>query len=314
MAKAHSFDIDHAKEYGVEEAIAIHSLQWWIEKNRADGKFRHEERWWVRLGARASGELFPYWSQRQIERVFRSLLDQGVTRAAAIAEEEFNGTAYDRTLWYAFEHEERFLAPFPQTRKSAYGDALIRSRERVNQISPLGVCNKVVPDSGNSKDPPTPQQAEAPEPGVRVSSPNPEPPATMPDGTPRLTRQQADALETAASKACNALTANPETLRQYRELFAAGLTVPLFEEIVQETLDRGGPKKETLAYFLKACRRAVEEGRRPKRAEPRPFVESTPENTPGMMTREEWDEVYRRNGWRKSEGHPPGGRFGYAVY
>ena len=33
----HSFDIDIAKEYGILEAILLNNMQFWIEKNKANG-------------------------------------------------------------------------------------------------------------------------------------------------------------------------------------------------------------------------------------------------------------------------------------
>jgi len=102
----HIFDIEHAKKYGVEEAIIISNLQFWIMKNRANKKHFYEGRTWTYNSIKAFAELFPYWSDRQIERILKSLEKQGV-----IISGNYNKSAYDRTKWYAFSDETIFLNP-----------------------------------------------------------------------------------------------------------------------------------------------------------------------------------------------------------
>jgi hypothetical protein len=211
----HSFDIEHAKAYGIDEAVFIHSLKWWAEKNRADGKFRHEERSWVRLSARAAQSLFPYWTPRQITRVVRSLSEKGIIRAEIRTGDDFNETAYDRTMWYAFEDERRFLAPFDQTVKCSYANGQIDQTERVNRSAQTVKCTKVVPGvPKNSKggagtyteggaspliEHQAPYQADAP-PTTPGKPPEPDPLFANPAGLPEPPRG-VDPLKTAVDEA-----------------------------------------------------------------------------------------------------------------
>ena len=55
----HSFDIAHAKEYGLPEGILINNFQFWIAKNRANGRHQHEGRTWTYNTAKALAELLP---------------------------------------------------------------------------------------------------------------------------------------------------------------------------------------------------------------------------------------------------------------
>ena len=38
----HHFNIEYAKKYGILEAILIDNFQFWIAKNRANGKHFHD--------------------------------------------------------------------------------------------------------------------------------------------------------------------------------------------------------------------------------------------------------------------------------
>lgn len=100
----YSFDIEVAQKYGVEEAIVIANLQYWIAKNRANKKHFKEERTWTYNSITAFSKLFPFWSFKQVRRILESLRTQKVIRAESMSEEWS-----DRTYWYAFENETEFL-------------------------------------------------------------------------------------------------------------------------------------------------------------------------------------------------------------
>ncbi|RZI59322.1 MAG: hypothetical protein EOP14_04305 [Pseudomonas sp.] len=93
----HSFDVEHARSYGIPEAILIANLEFWLAKNKANRKHFHDGRTWTYNSAKAYAELFPYLSAHQIRRAIDSLESQGV-----ILKANYNGNAYDKTLWVAF--------------------------------------------------------------------------------------------------------------------------------------------------------------------------------------------------------------------
>lgn len=101
----YSFDIDHAAQYGVEEAIMLKNFIHWIRYNKANGLNEHDGRTWTYNSKVALAKLFPFWSEAQIKRILQSLRDQGVLIIG-----NYNKIAYDRTLWYAFASEESFLS------------------------------------------------------------------------------------------------------------------------------------------------------------------------------------------------------------
>ncbi len=110
----HGFNVELATAYGVDEAVMIRSLQHWIMLNKAKNDRRghyREGRWWTYNSFNALAELFPYWTARQIRRIMKNLLDNGVIISAQ------HGLAEgDQSNWWAFADEARFLA-LPTPRK-----------------------------------------------------------------------------------------------------------------------------------------------------------------------------------------------------
>lgn len=93
----HSFDIDIAKKYGILEAVLLNNLWFWIEKNKANDVNYYDGCYWTYNSTRAFNELFPYASQRKIQNALNHLKDEEILKTG-----NYNKSAYDRTLWYAF--------------------------------------------------------------------------------------------------------------------------------------------------------------------------------------------------------------------
>lgn len=93
----HSFNIELAKEYGILEAILLKNIWFWIEKNRANETNFYDGTYWTYNSARAFNELFPYASESSIKRALKNLQEKGIIKTG-----NYNKSAYDRTLWYAF--------------------------------------------------------------------------------------------------------------------------------------------------------------------------------------------------------------------
>lgn len=93
----HSFDVTVAKEYGIIEALLLSNFEYWITKNKANQVNFHDGFYWTYNSTRAFTELFPYVSQRQIQTALKRLKELGIIQTG-----NFNKSAYDRTLWYAF--------------------------------------------------------------------------------------------------------------------------------------------------------------------------------------------------------------------
>jgi hypothetical protein len=93
----YSFDIGVAEKLGVNAAIVICNIQFWIKKNQANDKHFHDGRYWTFNSMRAWHELFPFWTERQIRKILDDLVEKNI-----IIKGNYNEMKYDRTLWYAF--------------------------------------------------------------------------------------------------------------------------------------------------------------------------------------------------------------------
>lgn len=114
----HSFDIKHAEQYGIPEAILIANFQHWINHNRANEKNFRNGRYWTYNSVKAFRDLFPYMSTKQIRRALDSLVN-----AEVLIEDCFNENKVDRTKWYAFKDECIFLLGPKQLPKKANANA-----------------------------------------------------------------------------------------------------------------------------------------------------------------------------------------------
>ena len=100
----HSFNIEYAKKYGLEEAILIGNMRHWITKNKANRKHVYDGRVWTYNSHKAFVEIYPYWNEHKIRRILDSLVEQEV-----LVKGNYNKMSYDRTTWYAFKDESMFL-------------------------------------------------------------------------------------------------------------------------------------------------------------------------------------------------------------
>ena len=138
----YSFDINHAKQYGVDEAIIIYNFQFWLQKNKANSNNLHDGRHWTYNSVRAYSELFPFWTQAKIKRILKSLVDQGVLIKGC-----YNKVKYDRTNWYAFQDESMFLP-------LAENDQWKESNKPINETKPsnqIDETSQPIPDINQMK-------------------------------------------------------------------------------------------------------------------------------------------------------------------
>lgn len=102
--KSYLFDVATAVKYGLNAAVVIRNFQFWIEKNHANEKHRHDGRTWTYISVAAMTEIFPFFSTRQVRTILDNLIKRGV-----LVKGRFNLKGYDRTSWFAFEDEKSFV-------------------------------------------------------------------------------------------------------------------------------------------------------------------------------------------------------------
>ena len=132
----HHFDIQLAQEYGILEAVLLDNIQFWIKKNIANNQNYFDGSYWTYNSIHAFSELFPYASEKQIRTALKKLVDVGLIKTG-----NYNKSAYDRTLWYAFTEKGLSILPIGQMEVSE------KSNEIDQQGKPIPYTNAdVKPD------------------------------------------------------------------------------------------------------------------------------------------------------------------------
>jgi hypothetical protein len=98
------FDAEVAVKYGIDAATILKHLQYVISVNRANEKNLIDGRTWYYHSFRAFAILWPFWTEKHIERELKKLVDNGV-----LLKGNHNRNGYDRTTWWAFEDEESWI-------------------------------------------------------------------------------------------------------------------------------------------------------------------------------------------------------------
>ncbi len=136
--KSYQFDVDVAEKYGVDEAVILRHLQFWIFTNRANGKHFHEGRTWTYGSVRAFAEIWPFWSADHISRTLNGLVTAGV-----LVKGNYNASGYDRTSWYAFADEKLWFLS---------REAILQNRQMDGAKSPNGFGKNAEPIPNQSPD------------------------------------------------------------------------------------------------------------------------------------------------------------------
>ena len=100
----YSFDTELAQKLGVNEAIMLQNIIFWLVKNKANGTNHYDGRYWTYNSHKAFRELFPFWSESQIKRILQNLFDKNV-----IVKGNYNSNPYDKTNWYTLSDEYSYL-------------------------------------------------------------------------------------------------------------------------------------------------------------------------------------------------------------
>lgn len=84
---------------GLNESIVLQQLHYWLVKNKDETHFK-DGRYWSFNSIRAwQVENFPFWGKSTIQRIFASLIKQGLVLTG-----QYNRKAYDKTLWYTIDY------------------------------------------------------------------------------------------------------------------------------------------------------------------------------------------------------------------
>ncbi len=135
----HSFDIHIATEYkSVDIAILAWHFHYWIMKNKRLGKNHHDGHTWTYQTNLEIASAFPYWSIYQIERLIKKAVELKI-----LIKGNYNKSQFDRTVWYAFENEEKFgISRFHEMESAESGNGTREIAEPIPDTLPNTLPNK----------------------------------------------------------------------------------------------------------------------------------------------------------------------------
>ena len=99
-AENHSFNTCLAIKYGVECAIVLGHIAFWIGVNRRNKVNFCDGKTWMYQSRKEMSAAMPYFTEDQVRRYTDKLCDEGV-----IIKGNYNKFAMDKTIWYAFADE-----------------------------------------------------------------------------------------------------------------------------------------------------------------------------------------------------------------
>ncbi len=91
----HYFDAYIAEKYGINCAIILQHLLFWIEKNRADERNMYDGMYWTRMSKKGIKKYFTYLSDKQVSYAIKKLIKEGL-----IVKSQDDGS-FDRSNRYA---------------------------------------------------------------------------------------------------------------------------------------------------------------------------------------------------------------------
>jgi len=99
--KSHMFSVEVAKKIGVEKAIIIQNIAYWMEYHKSNNKHVIDGKVWIYTTSKAMSDIMPYFSQQKIKRLLKQMVEDGTLEAG-----NFNKTKFDRTIWYTIIDQE----------------------------------------------------------------------------------------------------------------------------------------------------------------------------------------------------------------
>jgi hypothetical protein len=88
-----------AKSIGLEEAIILQQLHYWLNNSKVDGRIEDGEKW-IYNSYQEWQDNFPFWSVQQIQRIFLNLEKGGVVISAKL-----DAKKHDQTKFYRIDYD-----------------------------------------------------------------------------------------------------------------------------------------------------------------------------------------------------------------
>ena len=89
-----------ATKIGVDAALVLQQIHYWIEINRKKNNNFHEGAYWTYNSIKEWNKCFPFYGERTIQRIFKKLKDLGILKVG-----NFNIAKFDKTSWYSIDYD-----------------------------------------------------------------------------------------------------------------------------------------------------------------------------------------------------------------
>jgi hypothetical protein len=99
-----SFNVHAGKKHGVEGAVLLSHLVYWVYRNELNKQNFHDGNYWTYNTAESFTELFPFWNSQKIRRLLTKLEKEN-----AIIIGCHNKARYDRTKWFTITKQTKSL-------------------------------------------------------------------------------------------------------------------------------------------------------------------------------------------------------------
>lgn len=96
----HSFNVKVAEKLGVNKAILLNHLDFWVRKNKANNHNSHEGYFYSYNTYEAWAEIFPYIGIATIKRCLQDLEKDGLIKTAQLSENK-----WDKTKYYTLDND-----------------------------------------------------------------------------------------------------------------------------------------------------------------------------------------------------------------
>jgi len=105
-------DPQFAATVGLNEAIVIQQLHYWLKINSRDNRNNHGGYYWTYNSYADWQKQFPFWSEHTVRRIFQDLENKDYIICG-----NFNTLAIDRTKWYRLNYDKLDKVTIPDIEK-----------------------------------------------------------------------------------------------------------------------------------------------------------------------------------------------------
>lgn len=139
MIKSRTFDVELAAKFGLNNAIFLQDLAYWIEVNKKRDQAFRDGRYWTYSTTEELANRHPYWTKNQIRHIVDTCKQSGW-----IVVEHYDKSNYNRRNWYSIAGEVMDIISFGETNSS-------NTKENINQHDDGNITHRVDSDCNSIK-------------------------------------------------------------------------------------------------------------------------------------------------------------------